>query len=395
MIMFKSFFHSQIPEFQSAAQLIPDMDHIPVMTLQPLHTIPTINEPSDEDAASGSEFPFPQHTGQGLELHSVGFAGQIPIVRSSTTNEGISNANDTPATSRAADTQLTHPIPEPSIEIPSALEVMEIPDMSDGESEDSEDSESLDSDTEILMPAEDFPQFLEGLLSPFRPDVVNEDYNNRMGRSINAAIQRIVERLPIDNINIDNGNNDDDDENDDNDDEDDDDDDNAADDEIATDEEGVSTVNDGPSSAKKRREQSSEDGGKDNDKGSIEADGDTSCAEDNKDDDQSDVLPDLPQPKPDVKREPLDFSAEEHIFLAWAKTMSTFTAKRQATIKMQINKIMSEAEFEDLDDEFFAGYLINVNLCVYKLIITYLVGTYLDTYFLTLIYSFNFLVSCV
>lgn len=71
-----------------------------------------------------------------------------------------------------------------------------------------------------------------------------------------------------------------------------------------------------------------------------------------------DVLPDLPeppQPKPLAERGPADFTAQEHMFLAWAKTMSTFTAKRQATVKMKINKILSEAEFEDLDDEFFAG----------------------------------------
>lgn len=68
-----------------------------------------------------------------------------------------------------------------------------------------------------------------------------------------------------------------------------------------------------------------------------------------------DILPDLPQPKSPLNRKPWEFTAQEHIFLAWAKTMSTFTAKRQATIKMKINKIMSEAEFEDLDDEFFGG----------------------------------------
>lgn len=67
------------------------------------------------------------------------------------------------------------------------------------------------------------------------------------------------------------------------------------------------------------------------------------------------VLPDLPQQKLIAERGHTDFTAQEHTFLAWAKTMSTFTAKRQATIKMQINKIMTEAEFEDLDDEFFAG----------------------------------------
>lgn len=81
----------------------------------------------------------------------------------------------------------------------------------------------------------------------------------------------------------------------------------------------------------------------------------------------TDVLPDIPQPKPQPIRTPWEFTAQEHIFLAWAKTMSTFTAKRQATIKMKINKIMSEAEFEDLDDEFFAGnltFFYTYNLCV-------------------------------
>jgi len=69
-----------------------------------------------------------------------------------------------------------------------------------------------------------------------------------------------------------------------------------------------------------------------------------------------DVLPDLPRAaEPSADRRTTDFTVQEHTFLAWAKTMSTFKAKRQAKIKMKINKIMSEAEFEDLDDEFFAG----------------------------------------
>lgn len=72
-------------------------------------------------------------------------------------------------------------------------------------------------------------------------------------------------------------------------------------------------------------------------------------------DGRDDALPDLPQPEPEVERGPSGFTAQEHTFLAWAKTMSTFTAKRQATVEMKINEIMSEAEFEDLDDEFFAG----------------------------------------
>lgn len=73
---------------------------------------------------------------------------------------------------------------------------------------------------------------------------------------------------------------------------------------------------------------------------------------------RADVLPDLPrrsEPLVDRAGRLTDFTVQEHTFLAWAKTMSTFTAKRQAKIKMKINKIMSEAEFEDLDDEFFAG----------------------------------------
>lgn len=78
------------------------------------------------------------------------------------------------------------------------------------------------------------------------------------------------------------------------------------------------------------------------------------------------ALPDLPeppaQPKPLAERGPAEFTAQEHMFLAWAKTTSTFTAKRQATVKMKINRIVSEAEFEDLDDEFFAGRM----LCKYK-----------------------------
>lgn len=66
------------------------------------------------------------------------------------------------------------------------------------------------------------------------------------------------------------------------------------------------------------------------------------------------VLPDLPQPEAVVKGSS-DFTSQELTFLAWAKTMSTFTVKRQATVKTKISEIMSEAEFEDLDDEFFGG----------------------------------------
>jgi len=181
-----------------------------------------------------------------------------------------------------------------------------------------------------------------------------------------------------------------DDDEDNDDDEEDDDDESAADDEIATDEEAVSTVDDGPSSAKKIKlqDQSGEDSDK-IDKGCTGADGDTSHMGDDEEDGQSDALPDLPQPKPVIKRGPSDFSAQEHIFLAWAKTMSTFTAKRQATIKMQINKIMSEAEFEDLDDEFFAGYFININLICIHIIYLLIQRT---TYFY--VPTFEHLTSC-
>lgn len=339
----------QIPEFRSATQLTPGMNmpHIPITALQPMHII---SGQSNDDATSGSEFPFPLPTGQGPELQGAGFVGQLPIVRyshtlpTSTSYEGLSNANSTPANSRpAADTQLTHPIPEPTLEIPrvSPVDIMEIPVMSNigfmG--------------PEFIVPASRLPQFLEnlnGIMSPSSPHRSSNDedeaFNNQLGRSITAAIQRMIGRFPNDEVNNEEEEDDDDDN----------DDDNSADDEIATDEEEVSPEDAGPSGVKKRRMESSE-GSEKGDEGNTEADGDTSCTGDDEDDGQSDVLPDLPQPKPDVKKGPADFSAQEHIFLAWAKTMSTFTAKRQATIKMQINKIMSEAEFEDLDDEFFAA----------------------------------------
>lgn len=122
--------------------------------------------------------------------------------------------------------------------------------------------------------------------------------------------------------------------------------------------EGTGTDNetaDGQSAAKKSRKES--DGAENHvavDNNGVDGD---SAIDDlsNHPNNNRDVLPDLPQPKPVAERRPGEFTAQEHIFLAWAKTMSTFTAKRQATIKMKINKIMSEAEFEDLDDEFFAG----------------------------------------
>jgi len=371
--MFKLFFYSQIPEFQSATQLIPDMDmdmpHIPISTLQPLHTIPIINGLSGDDATSGSEFPFPLPTGQGPEQGN-GAAGQELAVQyahsltAPTTYEGFSNAIETPVTPRPA---VTHPIPEPSLEIPhtSTVEIMEFPGMSGigfiGP-----------------IPQSRLPQFLQenmnGIRSPSssaRSSTDDDDSYNQLGRSITAAmIQDIRRMITIGRFPDNDEDNDDDEE--------DDDDESAADDEIATDEEAVSTVNDGPPSAKKirRQDKSGEDSDK-GDKGCTEADGGTSHTGDDRDDGHSDVLPDLPQPKPVIKRGPSDFSAQEHIFLAWAKTMSTFTAKRQATIKMQINKIMSEAEFEDLDDEFFAGYFIKI---LYFIPTSYFLGTYLLLY---------------
>ncbi|XP_060856958.1 uncharacterized protein LOC132934647 [Metopolophium dirhodum] len=347
----------QIPEFQSATQLIPEMGmpHIPISTLQPLHTIPIINSLSGEDAMSGSEFPFPLPTGQG-PVQGNGPAEQELAVQyahtlsAPTTYEGFSNAIETLATPRPAVTQLTHPIPEPSLEIPQAstVEIMEIPVMSN--------IEFMGPDILRPIPPSQLPRFLQenmnGIRSPSssaRSSTDDDDGYNHLGRSITAAmIQDIRRMITIGRFPGDDEENVDDEE--------DEDDESAEDDEIATDEEAESTVDDGPSSAKKirRQEQSGENSDK-GDKGCTGADGDTSHTGDDEDDGQSDVLPDLPQPKPVIKRGPSDFSAQEHIFLAWAKTMSTFTAKRQATIKMQINKIMSEAEFEDLDDEFFAA----------------------------------------
>jgi len=374
MITFKSSFYSQIPEFQSAAQLIPDMDmdvpHIPISALQPLNTIPIINGLSIDDATSSSEFPLPLPTGQG-PVQGNGPAGQELVVpyantfSTPTTHEGFSNAIETPAPPRPAATQLTHPIPEPSIEVPheSPVEFMEIPIIPN--------FGFMGLDILRPIPPSQLPQFLRDNLNGIRSSSSGhsstDDNNgyNQLGSSITAAmiqdIQRMITiaRFPGDDEDNDDDEEDDDEEDDEEDDEDDDeedDDDDSADDEVATDEEAMSTVDDGPSTIKKRRRQdeSDENRGK-NDKGVTDDDGDASLAEDDDDNGQSDVLPDLPQPKPEIKSGPADFSAQEHIFLAWAKTMSTFTAKRQAIIKMQINKIMSEAEFEDLDDEFFAG----------------------------------------
>lgn len=117
---------------------------------------------------------------------------------------------------------------------------------------------------------------------------------------------------------------------------------------------------DGQSTAKRSRKEDTFGGTENNNaEDNNGEDGDSAIVGQSKQPNNSnrDVLPDLPQPKPMTKRRPGQFTAQEHTFLAWAKTMSTFTAKRQATIKMKINKIMSEAEFEDLDDEFFAGNL--------------------------------------
>lgn len=78
----------------------------------------------------------------------------------------------------------------------------------------------------------------------------------------------------------------------------------------------------------------------------------------------TDVLPDLSSPEVEVTG-PLGFTAHELQFLHWGKKMSTFTAKRQAKVKTKISEIMSEAEFEDLDEEFFAG-----NLFIFLIIIS-------------------------
>lgn len=83
---------------------------------------------------------------------------------------------------------------------------------------------------------------------------------------------------------------------------------------------------------------------------------------------KTNVLPDLPQPNKTAitERNLMNFTAQEHMFLAWAKTLSTFTPKRQALVKLKINKIISEAEMEDLDDEFFAGIFFFFYLHLYK-----------------------------
>lgn len=390
MIMFKSFFYSQIPEFQSSRQLIPDMDidmsHIPISALQPSQMTPIINGLPGDDVTSGSEFPFPIPTGQG-PVQGNGSAGPELTVQyahsltAPTTNEGFSNAIETPATPRPA---VTHPIPEPSLEIQraSSVGIIEIPVMSNiGFMR-----------PRIMGPISQarLSQFLQenmnGIGSPSssaRSSTDDDDGLNQLGRSITASMLQDLRRMvTIGPFPDDDEDNDDDEE--------DDDDESGADDEIATDEEAVSTVDDGPSSAKKIRlqDQSGENSDK-IDKGCTGADGDTSHVGDDEEDGRSDALPDLPQPKPAIKRGPSDFSAQEHIFLAWAKTMSTFTAKRQATIKMQINKIMSEAEFEDLDDEFFAGYFININLICIHIIYLLIQRT---TYFY--VPTFEHLTSC-
>lgn len=355
--MFKSFFYSQIPEFQSATQLMPDMDMdmqlIPISALQPLNTISIINGTPGDDATSSSEFPLPLPTGQG-PVQDNDPAGQELVVRA---------AIEMPAPPRPAVTQLTHPIPEPSIEIPhgSPVEIMEIPVISN--------IGFMGPDILRPIPPSRLPQFLQDNLNGIRSSSSstrnstgdNNGYN-QLGRSITAAmiqdIQRMITigRFPGDDE--DNDDDEEDDEEEDEEEEEEDDEEEDDDDETATDEEAMSTVDDGPSRIKKRRRQDESGEDHKSDKGCTGDDGDTSLTEDDDDNGQPDVLPDLPQPKPVIKRGPSDFSAQEHIFLAWAKTMSTFTAKRQATIKMQINKIMSEAEFEDLDDEFFAGYFI-------------------------------------
>ncbi|XP_060844187.1 uncharacterized protein LOC132924102 [Rhopalosiphum padi] len=370
MRIFKPYVRKQfeIPEFQPAVQLIagmqPDVPHIPISAVRPLHTISAVDGPSNDDAASGIEFPYPRSTGQGRELQGNDHVVQNPALHCvpTSTFESPSTANETPVTSRPADSQFVHPIPEPSIELPQPrpIEILEIPMSNIG---------FMGPEFIRAIPASRLPQILENLSSTgssssSRNSIDRDDGFDQLGRSITATmIQDIRRMITMGQFSgDDSGNNDDDDDDDDDDDTEDDDDDtddddddgdDAVDDEVATNEGAVDTGDDGPSSSKKRRRQDQSD--EDSDKGRKRVGGDTSRTGNDERDGREDVLPDLPQPKPAVKRGPSDFSAQEHIFLAWAKTMSTFTPKRQATIKMQINKIMSEAEFEDLDDEFFAA----------------------------------------
>jgi len=324
--------------------------------LQPLRTMRIIEDDPEYNAMAALELPAEN----GPEQQNDGVAGQQQVVRyvralpPPIPYGGISNENETPAVNpRPTNSHQAHPIPEPTLERPliTPIEIMEIPLMAN--------TGFMGPEYIRAMPASHLPQFMGNLnrnrspSSSQRDPIGEDDDYSELGRTITAAMIQDIQRMITlgqipEHILRGDGDEDEDDN--------DDDDDNAADDEIATDDEAVATVDDGPSTSKKRRreEQSSKNGNK-SDKGGTGAVGDKSRKGDDENDGQTDVLPDLPQPKPAVKSGPSDFSPQEHIFLAWAKTMSTFTAKRQATIKMQINKIMSEAEFEDLDDEFFAG----------------------------------------
>lgn len=320
--MFKSFFNSQIPEFQPAVQLTTEIN-VPNLAIQPLHTTSVVGEPSDYGATSSSQFPFPQSAKQGPALQSDG-------------NESPSNENKTPVTPKPNNSQFVHQVPEPCL-----------------------DETSSDMD-EVIIPMFDFedgnPDLMAeaAMLPPRSPteseiELFGRTLATEMGKDIRDFKDYVISTGQFPDT-------DDDDEN-----YDDSDDDDTTDDKIATSEEVVATRDDGPSSPKKRRQEDQSEPDKnvdESDKVCTKVNGNTSHAVDDEYDNQTDVLPNLPQPKPVINKGPLDYTAQEHTFLAWAKTMSTFTAKRQATVKMQINKIMSEAEFEDLDDEFFAGNLL-------------------------------------
>lgn len=115
----------------------------------------------------------------------------------------------------------------------------------------------------------------------------------------------------------------------------------------STDEDGEETETKQPAAKKSKRMKKTEVNVNDED--------DVDTVDGSPEEDSRDVLPDLPQPHDTPERDGSNFTAQEHLFLAWAKTMSTFTPRRQATVKLKIHKIMSEAELEDLDDEFFGS----------------------------------------
>lgn len=327
----------QIPEFEPAIQLLTEIN-IPNSATRPLHTTSVVGEPSDNKATSSSEFPVSRSAEQGPALQGDD-------------NESPSNKNKTPVTPKPEHSQLVHRVPEPSF-----------------------DESSTEMDDEMSIPIGDYgylnPIVLrEGTAFPMWQATEEEvrQFSNTMAHGIIKELEdfkklvNTMGQFPDTDYDDsdDDDDNDDDNDNDgdkDNDDDKDNDVDDTTNDKIATSE--VATRDDGPSSAKKRRheDQSGSDKNVDeSDKVCTKVNGNTSHTGDDEYESQTDVLPDLPQPKPVIKKGPLDFTAQEHTFLGWAKTMSTFTAKRQATVKMQINKIMSEAEFEDLDDEFFAA----------------------------------------